>query len=94
VARSAGHAGTLVFFLSAAIGAGLTEGRIDWVWGEAERRGMPVMLLPAPAQLHFVDRIAERHPALRITMFTEEIPWLTKEDKAWIMGRGLCAWIG
>ena len=29
-----------------------------------------------------------------VTMFTEEIPWLTAEDKAWIMGRGLCAWLG
>lgn len=24
-----------------------------------------------------------------VTMFTEEIPWLTAEDKAWIMGRGV-----
>jgi predicted TIM-barrel fold metal-dependent hydrolase len=29
-----------------------------------------------------------------ITMFTEEIPWLTEEDKEWIMGRGLCEWLG
>ncbi len=29
-----------------------------------------------------------------VTMLTEEIPWLTTEDKAWIMGRGLCEWIG
>ena len=29
-----------------------------------------------------------------ITMFTEEIPWLTAEDKEWIMGRGLCEWLG
>jgi predicted TIM-barrel fold metal-dependent hydrolase len=29
-----------------------------------------------------------------VTMFTEEIPWLTVEDKEWIMGRGLCEWIG
>jgi L-fuconolactonase len=28
------------------------------------------------------------------TMFSEEIPWLTAEDKEWIMGRGVCAWIG
>ena len=28
-----------------------------------------------------------------ITMFTEEIPWLTSADKEWIMGRGLCEWI-
>ena len=29
-----------------------------------------------------------------VTMFTEEIPWLSTEDKEWIMGRGLCDWIG
>ena len=29
-----------------------------------------------------------------VTMFTEEIPWLTLEDKDWIMGRGLCEWLG
>ena len=29
-----------------------------------------------------------------ITMFTEEVPWFTSEDKVWIMGRGLCEWLG
>lgn len=29
-----------------------------------------------------------------VTMFTEEIPWLAAEDKEWIMGRGLCEWLG
>jgi L-fuconolactonase len=29
-----------------------------------------------------------------ISMFTEEIPWLTAEDKEWIMGRGICEWLG
>jgi L-fuconolactonase len=29
-----------------------------------------------------------------VTMFTEEIPWLSDEDKEWIMGRGLCEWLG
>lgn len=29
-----------------------------------------------------------------VTMFTEEIPWLTAEDKIWIMGRGICEWLG
>jgi L-fuconolactonase len=27
-------------------------------------------------------------------MFTEEIPWFTAGDKEWIMGRGLCEWLG
>ncbi len=29
-----------------------------------------------------------------VTMITEEIPWLTASDKEWIMGRGLCEWLG
>lgn len=29
-----------------------------------------------------------------LTMFTEEIPWLNGEDKAWVMGRGVCEWVG
>ena len=29
-----------------------------------------------------------------VTMFTEEIPWLTSRDKEWIMGRGVCEWVG
>lgn len=158
----------------------LTEGRVDWVWGEAEKAGIPVMILVPHALVYLIDRVAERHPGLRIvmdhlsipsgatgeeafrdldkllaiakrenvavkatslpsyvrddtypyrsvyphlrrvydafgpkrifwgtdlsrlpcsyrqgvTMFTEEIPWLTAADKEWIMGRGVCEWLG
>jgi hypothetical protein len=27
-------------------------------------------------------------------MFTEELPWLTTNDLEWIMGRGVCNWLG
>lgn len=30
----------------------------------------------------------------QVTLFTEELPWLTAEDKEWIMGRGVCEWLG
>lgn len=151
----------------------------DWVWGEAEAAGVPIMMSVPPALLHTVDRTAERYPALKlvidhlsmpkgktddeafahldillplarrpniavkatslpmhttdshpfrrlyphirrvydafgpkrmfwgtdrtklpctyreaVTMFTEGIPWFTAEDKEWVMGRGLCEWIG
>ena len=156
----------------------LTEGRIDWLWPEAEKAGVPVMTLALHSDMHLIDRVAERHPRLKltidhlglttgkgagafqhldnvlalakrpnvavkvsclphyatdaypfralhpyirrvydafgpkrmfwgsdlsrlpcsyrqcVTMFTEEIPWLTAEDKEWIMGRGVCEWIG
>jgi predicted TIM-barrel fold metal-dependent hydrolase len=29
-----------------------------------------------------------------VTMFTEEMPWLSSADLEWIMGRALCEWLG
>jgi len=29
-----------------------------------------------------------------VTMFTEELPWLSGQDLGWVMGRGIAAWIG
>ena len=29
-----------------------------------------------------------------VTMFTEEMPWLPRPDLEWIMGRGVCEWLG
>ena len=156
----------------------LTEGRVDWLWPEAAKADVPIMMLVPHSLSHLVDGIAERHPGLRlvmdhlglnqgkdeeafaefdkfialakrpniavkvsclpfftadqypfrklhpyirkvydafgpkrmfwgsdlsrlpcsyrqcVTLFTEEIPWLTAEDKDWIMGRGLCEWLG
>jgi predicted TIM-barrel fold metal-dependent hydrolase len=40
------------------------------------------------------DTSRVRHPYRQmITLFTEELAWLGDEDKAWIMGRGLCEWL-
>ncbi|MBM3358146.1 MAG: amidohydrolase [Betaproteobacteria bacterium] len=156
----------------------LAEGRVDWLWGEAEKHGVPVMVLVPHSLAHLIDRVAERHPGLKlvmdhcglvagkdeeafrdldkllalakrpniaakasclpafssdtypyrklhpyirrvydafgprrvfwgtdlsrlpcsyregITLYTEEIPWLTTQDKEWIMGRGVCEWLG
>jgi predicted TIM-barrel fold metal-dependent hydrolase len=156
----------------------LTEGRIDWLWQQAEQLAIPIMMSVPHALASVVDRIAERHPELRlvidhlgltqgkdetafrdldrllalakrrnvavkvsglpffttddypyrrlhpdlrrtydtfgpqrmfwgsdlsrvpctyrqsVTMFTEEMPWLSPRDLEWIMGRGLCEWIG
>lgn len=157
----------------------LTEGHMDWVWGAAEKAGVPVYVLVPPPLVPVIDWVAERHPGLRlvmdhlalnsrqrdaeafaefdkllaiarrpnvaakasalpcystdrypyrslhgyvrqaydafgpqrlfwgsdlsrspipyrqhVTLFTEELPWLTAEDKTWIMGRGVCEWLG
>jgi len=29
-----------------------------------------------------------------IALFTEELPWLEGEDLEWVMGRGICEWLG
>jgi len=29
-----------------------------------------------------------------VTLFTEELPWLSASDKEWIMGRAICEWLG
>jgi len=157
----------------------LLEGRLNWLWAEAERVGMPVYILVTHSTCHLIDEVAERHPGLKITMdhlaldsslrdevcfrdldkllalakrpnvavkasalptyttdgypyrkidgyirrvydafgpkrmfwgsdltrlpctyrqcvthFTEELPWLSAEDKEWIMGRAVCEWLG
>jgi L-fuconolactonase len=156
----------------------LEEGRFDWLWAEAEKAKVPIMVLVDTIQTQIVGQIAERHPGLKLTldhlclpsgakdekafadldkvlalakqpnvaikatslprftsdgypyrrihphirrvyeafgprrmfwgtdfthlpcsyieaikMFTEEIPWLTDDDKDWIMGRGICEWL-
>jgi predicted TIM-barrel fold metal-dependent hydrolase len=155
------------------------DGRFDWVWGEAERYGHPVMVLLHHEYIDRLDAIAAKHPGLKLTidhlglvtgekdahafrgidnllalakrpnvavkcsalpcytddtypyrglhpyirrvydafgprrmfwgtdqsrspvsykqgveMFTQHIAWLTAEDKEWIMGRGVCEWLG
>lgn len=156
----------------------LAEGRIDWLWPAAEKAGVPIMVLAMHSDLHLLDRVAERHPGLKlvidhlglttgkgeeafrgidqllalarrpniavkasclphyttdaypyrwlhpyirrvydafgprrmfwgsdlsrlpctyrqgVTLFTEELPWLSPTDLEWIMGRGVCEWIG
>ncbi len=157
----------------------LTEGHMEWVWGEAEKASVPLYVLVKPDNIPLIDKVAAQHPGLKlamdhlllwsgkkdeaafrsldqvlalakrpnvavkvsslpsystdlypyrnlhpylrrvydafgpqrmfwgsdlsrlagtyrecVTMFTEEMPWLTADDLAWIMGRGVCQWLG
>jgi L-fuconolactonase len=157
----------------------LDEGHLDWVWGEAEKHGVPVYVLVTHAMVPIIDAIAERHPRLKIvmdhmgltgdkkddeafrefdkllaiakrpnvaakisalptystekypfrnlhsymrkafdafgpkrlfwgtditrsaityrqhvTLYAEELPWLKGADLEWVMGRGVCEWLG
>jgi len=29
-----------------------------------------------------------------VSLFTEELPWLKGDDLEWVMGRGVCEWLG
>lgn len=156
----------------------LTEGKADWLWPEAEKQGAPVYMLVPHRHMHLVERIAQRHPMLKlvmdhsglvdgkdqdafrefdkllalskfpnvatkvscfpfftsqkypfrnlhprirrafdafgprrtfwgsdlsrlpctyrqgVTLFTEELPWLQGQDLEYVMGRGVCEWLG
>ena len=45
----------------------LADGTIDWLWAAAEQSGIPIAAL-ATDSLAELGRIAERHPALRLTI--------------------------
>jgi len=45
----------------------LADGTCDWFWKAAEDSGVPVYMLP-PGQIAAIDRVAERHPGLKIVI--------------------------
>ena len=177
--RQPGMLGLRFTFHTPVLSPLLTEGHMDWVWKEAEEAKVPVYVLVPHSLVPAIDKVAERHPDLKlvmdhlslqssqkdaaafadfdkllaiakrpnvaakvsalpcystdkypykslhgyirqaydafgpkrlfwgtdlsrspipyrqhITMFTEEIPWLSTEDQEWVMGRGVCEWLG
>lgn len=157
----------------------LLDGKFDWLWSAAEQQGIPLMILVRQSMIGHIDRIAERHPGLRIVMdhmavtagqseeeafrdfdkllsiakrpnvavkatalpsyiedeypfrkiqkhvrrvydafgpqrlfwgsdvtrskvpyrqhidmWLQDAPWLKEEDKAWVIGKGVCEWLG
>jgi predicted TIM-barrel fold metal-dependent hydrolase len=68
----------------------LTDGTADWLWSAAERAGIPVMIFP-PGSLPAVDRIAERHPGLRLVIDHLAIGTAKKDDEAFADLPELCA---
>jgi L-fuconolactonase len=45
----------------------LTDGSADWLWAAAEKAGIPLMVL-VPGALDHLDRIASRHPGLKLVI--------------------------
>jgi predicted TIM-barrel fold metal-dependent hydrolase len=46
----------------------LLDGRFDWAWGELEKHGIPAMVLFHHEYMHLADKVAERHPGLRLVL--------------------------
>ncbi|MDX9820392.1 MAG: amidohydrolase family protein [Syntrophales bacterium] len=157
----------------------LIDGKYDWVWSEAEKREIVLMMIVPQKMIQIIDGVAVRHPGLKlvmdhmaltsgrseeetfrefdkllriaerpnvsvkasalpnyirdeypfkkiqvyvrkayeafgpkrtfwgsdlsrspcpyrqhIDMWLKDAPWLREEDKEWIMGRGICEWLG
>ena len=157
----------------------LIDGKYDWVWNEAEKQGLCLMILAPQHMVQVVDDVAARYPGLKIVMdhmaltsgkpfdetfrdfdkllpmakrpnvavkasalpcysdepypfirvqeyarkayeafgpkrtfwgsdlsrspvpyrqqidmWLNDAPWLKAEDKEWVMGRGICEWLG
>lgn len=67
----------------------LTEGKADWLFAEAEKLAMPLMLL-IPGDIAAFERIATRHPGLPIIVDHMAIPRNTKGDASFSHIDGLC----
>ena len=63
--RQPGMLGLRFTFGSASQRPWLTDGTADWFWPVAERLELPLML-SVPGSLPHLDRVAERHPGLKI----------------------------
>ncbi len=46
----------------------LVEGKFDWVWAEAEKLGIQLMVLVPQDFVHAIDKVAGRYPGLKIVM--------------------------
>jgi len=57
----------------------LTDGTADWIWPEAEKAGLPVMMF-APGQSAAFAPIAERHPALTMIIDHMNVAPALKEN--------------
>jgi len=79
--RQPGMLGLRFTFGSASQRGWLTDGTADWFWPVAERLGLPLMM-SVPGSLPLVDRIAERHPGLKLIVDHLGMPQRTKDDEA------------
>jgi predicted TIM-barrel fold metal-dependent hydrolase len=62
--------------------APLVEGRIDWLWEEAEKARVPVMALVTHDLIGLMDGVAARHPDLKLALCHLALPTEEKDEEA------------
>ena len=65
-----------------AIAALLAEQRVDWLWEESEKAGVPIMVHLAHDVVHHLDRVAERYPGLTLILCHMSLPMRKKDGEA------------
>ena len=68
----------------------LTDGTADWLWPAAEKAGIPLMVL-VPGALHHLDRIAGKHPGLKLIIDHVGLDRRGKGDNVWDDLPAVCA---
>jgi len=68
----------------------LTDGTADWLWPAAEKAGIPLMVL-VPGALDHLDRIASRHPGLKLIIDHVGLDRRGKGDNVWDDLPAVCA---
>jgi predicted TIM-barrel fold metal-dependent hydrolase len=61
----------------------MASGASDWVWPHLEKADIPIMVL-VPGMLDYIEKVAERHPGLRITIDHLAVPRTTKGPDAFL----------
>jgi predicted TIM-barrel fold metal-dependent hydrolase len=60
----------------------LASGDADWVWGAAEKAGVPLYVGISQENLHVIDAVAQRHPALKLILDHMALETNVKDDYA------------
>ena len=60
----------------------IKERRIDWMWQETEKAGVPIMLLTTHDLAYLIDEVAERFPRLKIVMDHLALPAGKTDEEA------------
>ena len=68
----------------------LTDGTADWLWPAAEQAGIPLMVL-MPSALDHLDRIAARHPGLKLVIDHVGLDRRGKGKRVWDDLPAVCA---